>query len=500
MVAAAVLAGYYSIRANTWAVMTDELQVARLATSIADEPSLVPTIRSAYYGAHSQLYPLLLAPFYGTLTPPQAATVAHALNALLLVSAAVPAFLLARSVSRSAGAGYAAAALTAVTPWLVLSTTLLTENVAYAAFTWSVLFCHRAIARPSPRRDVVALAGIALAFLARTQLFVIALALPVALVLHEVGVAAREDARTALPNGVKRAVARHRVLSVGYLVGIVVAGLLAVAGQLGGIVGNYVVPFEGDLLPEGFWSAVAAHFDQIALGVGLLPVVLSASWLVTTAIHTDHREAHAFAALLAVLVPLVLFEVTSFDLRFTPGQFIQDRYLVYLVPLFAVGSAAWLTAHGHVRTRLVSSVCAGLVVIALLPFASDEDRVIFWASPAAAFRPAIADASAWLHLADTVVPPARDRGRPARRRPPRVARPSPRPAGDGVAARRLRRTAGHLRLRALRRARDGARSDRASRLDRRGRPGLAVRRPRTRRRARAGPVVGSGVLEPRRRP
>jgi hypothetical protein len=383
--------------------MTDELQVARLATSIADELSLVPTIHGAYYGAHSQLYPLLLAPLYGALSPPDAATVAHGLNALLLASAAVPAFFLARAVSGSVGAGYVAAALTAVTPWLVLSATLLTENAAYAAFAWSVLLCHRALVRPSAGGDVAALAGLGLAFAARTQLVVVALALPVALVLHEIGLAAREDEGRTVRSGLARAVAGHRVLALAYAVGAAVAGLLAFSGRLGGVVGNYVVPFEGDLLPEGFWGSAAAHFDQVALGVGVLPVVLSASWLVTTALRHERRESHAFAALLAVLVPLLLFEVTSFDLRFTPQQFIQDRYLVYLIPLFAVGCAAWLAMRGHLWTRLVSAACAGAAVVGLLPFASDEDKIIFWASPAAAFRPAIADVSAWLHVSDTVL-------------------------------------------------------------------------------------------------
>ena len=75
---AAGLAAYYALRANTWAVMTDELQVARLATSIAEEFSPVPTIHGTYYAAHGQVYPLLLAPLYGTLTPPAAATAARA--------------------------------------------------------------------------------------------------------------------------------------------------------------------------------------------------------------------------------------------------------------------------------------------------------------------------------------------------------------------------------------------------------------------------------------
>jgi hypothetical protein len=399
---AAGLAAYYALRANTWAVMTDELQVARLATSIADDLSPVPRIHGTYYAAHSQLYPLLLSPFYGMLSPPDAATAAHVLSVVLLASAAVPAYYLARAVSGSDTAGYVAAALTAVTPWLVLSSTLLTENAAYAAFTWSVLLCQRAVAHPTRGRDAAALAGIALAFLARTQLFVLALALPPAVVLHEVGYAARRRARgqTQLRRALRIAAGRHRVLVAGYLAGGAVALLLAATGQLGDVVGNYVVPFEGDLVPDGFWSAAAAHFDQVVLGVGVLPAVLTASWLVTTAVHPSGRDAHAFAALVLVLCPVLVLEVTSFDLRFTQ-RFIQDRYLFYLVPLFAVGCASWLAMRGHLRTRLIGAICAGAVVAALLSYTPHEKTVIFWASPAGAFRPALTDAAAWLDLGDT---------------------------------------------------------------------------------------------------
>jgi Dolichyl-phosphate-mannose-protein mannosyltransferase len=380
--------------------MTDELQVARLATSIAEDYSLVPTIRGTYYAAHSQLYPLLLSPFYGTLSPPDAATAAHLLNVLLLVSTAIPAYLLARAVSGSDTAGYVAAALTAVTPWLVLSSTLLTENAAYPAFTWSVLLCQRAIAHPSHGRDAAALAGVALAYMARTQLVLLAFALPLALVLHEIGCAVRERSTKPVRAGVRRSIASHRVLGVAYLTGVWIACLLVATGQLGTLVGNYVVSFEGDLVPSGFWRAAVEHIDQVALGVGVLPVVLSISWLATTAVHGGRRDAHAFAALLFVLAPLLVLQVTSFDLRFTPGQFIQDRYLFYLVPLFAVGCAAWLSERRHLRTRLVGTTSAGVVVVALLYLAPAERRVVFWAAPAAAFRPALGDAAGWAHLED----------------------------------------------------------------------------------------------------
>jgi hypothetical protein len=385
---------YYSVRVTTWAVMTDELQVARLATSIADSLSPVPTIHGVYYGAHSQLYPLLLAPFYGTLDAPAAATAAHALNAFLIASAAIPAFLLARSVANSSAAGYAAAALTACTPWLVLASTLLTENAAYPAFVWAVLLCQRTIAAPTAGRDVAALAGLLLAFLARTQLFVLALALPAALVLHEIGYADRRGSfLAALRSGVSRALSTHRVLTVAYGAGALVAVALAVTSALGSVVGNYAVPFEGELIPPGLLGSAAAHLAQIAVGAGILPAALAASWTVTTMVRPARREGHAFAALVVVLVPLLTFEVTSFDLRFTGEQFIQDRYLLYLVPLFAVGAAAWLTQRTHTGLRLATLAVAGGALAVLVGLATYDAAVIFWASPAAAVHPVLESAS-----------------------------------------------------------------------------------------------------------
>jgi hypothetical protein len=399
---AAALAASYAARTTSWAVMTDELQVARLAVSIAETLSPVPTIHGAYYGAHSQLYPLLLAPFYGSLSAPAAATAAHALNGLLLASAAVPTYLLARSVTGSRAAGYAAAAFAAFTPWLALSATLLTENAAYPAFAWAVLLCHRALAEPSPHRDAYALAGLLLAFLARTQLVVLALALPLALVLHELGLSLREGKTTR--EALRTAVANHRLLAGAYLAGALFAVVLALGGSLGGIVGNYAVPFEGDLVPDGFWASAAAHFDQIAVGVGILPVLLAASWVATTAIRPAAREAHALAAIVAVLVPALTFQVTSFDLRFTPEQFIQERYLLYVVPLVAIGAAAWLARTTDLRLRLATLGAATAAFVGLLAFASyDLETLIYWTSPAAAFYPEIMWAAEAVGLSGTTL-------------------------------------------------------------------------------------------------
>ena len=497
---AAGLAAAYAARTTSWAVMTDELQVARLAVSIAETFSPVPTIHGVYYGAHSQLYPLLLAPFYGSLSAPAAATAAHALNGLLLASAAVPAYLLARSVTGSRAAGYVAAALTAFTPWLAISATLLTENAAYPAFAWAVLLCHRALAEPSPRRDWFALAGLLLAFLARTQLVVLALALPLALVLHELGLSLRAGKTTR--EALRASAASHRVLVGAYLAGALAAGVLALGGSLGGIVGNYAVPFEGDLVPDGLWSSAAAHFDQIAVGVGILPVLLAGSWVLTTAVRPDGREAHAFAALTAVLVPALTLQVTSFDLRFTPEQFIQERYLVYVVPLVAVGAAAWLARTDGPRTPARDPRC--------------RHRRSRRAARVRVVRPRDA------HLLDVpgggVLPgggDGRGRRRPLRRRAPAdrggsarsprrrvcVAGPTARTRVHRGRRERIRSAPGRLRARPLRRADDvGAGGCRRAQLDRRGGAREPVRRARPRRARRTDRVVGGGALEQGRRP
>jgi len=392
------LAGYYGLRATSWAVMTDELQVAKLAQSIAERLSPVPYVHGAYYGAISQLYPLLLAPFFGLLSAPSAEKAAHALNAVLLPSAAWPAFLLARSVTRSRTAGLAAAALTALTPWLVLTSTLLTENAAYPAFVWAVLLCHRTLAVPSPRRDAVAVAGLLLAFFARTQLLVLGLALPLAVVLHEVLVAVSSGARARA--GLRRAVTAHRLLTAAYAVALFVGAVLLSIGSLGLVVGNYSKPFDGDLLPDGVWAAAATHLVHVVVGCGVLPFLLATGWALSALVGGDRREVRAFAALFVVLVPLMTIEVASFDLRFTPHAFTQERYLFYVVPLFAVGAAAAFSARRELRRLAVcSSATMAVLTWFVLGFSAyADDTIIFWASPAAAFHTALVAAGAWLDL------------------------------------------------------------------------------------------------------
>jgi hypothetical protein len=412
---AATLALVYAVKATHWAVMTDELQTAKLATSIAETLSPVPRIHGVYYGALSQLYPLLMAPFYGALSPPVAATAVHALNAFLLASAAVPAYLLARSVTDSRLAAIVAAALAAFTPWLVLASTLLTENAAYPAFVWSVLLCYRALVRPSAAADLAACGGLLLAFVARTQMIVLALALPIVIVAHELAFAvAHADAgarAVTLRRALSRTVAAHRALALVYSIGGTAAVLLAARSRLEAVVGTYGGVFHGRIVPAGLWHSAAIHLDHVATGIGIAPFVLATSWAFAAILRPDDRRGHAFAVLLIVLAPLLTLEATAFDLRFAGGQFEQDRYLFYVVPLFAVGAAAALVQRTHVPLRVALLGAATAAFIGLDGVSSYRKAVIFWASPVGAFHPSLVglahhlglSAGAFVRLAALVV-------------------------------------------------------------------------------------------------
>ena len=94
----AVLAIWFSGRIRDWSVMTDELLYAKLATSIADTGSPLPRVHGTSIEVYNQLYPLLIAPLYGALSPPEAFRAAHVLNAVVMASAVFPVYLLGRQV------------------------------------------------------------------------------------------------------------------------------------------------------------------------------------------------------------------------------------------------------------------------------------------------------------------------------------------------------------------------------------------------------------------
>src|SRR3954447_26120378 len=111
LVSGAVLSAFTS-RVVDWFVMTDELLYERLALSVDRLHSPVPHVHGAVIASINQLYPLLLAPVFATGTVAHGLQLAHVLNAFVMTSAAIPAYLLTLRVTSNALASALAAVLT----------------------------------------------------------------------------------------------------------------------------------------------------------------------------------------------------------------------------------------------------------------------------------------------------------------------------------------------------------------------------------------------------
>ncbi len=370
----AAIAGVFSLQIVGYE--PDEIGYTHLAMGIAD--SLAPfTFR--YNGAQrlNQLYPLLIAPIWGPFGNVTAFRIAHAWNALLMASAAIPTYLLAREVAPRRWAAYLAAALVALMPWMTLSLAELTEVAAFPACVWALLAMQRALAVPGTRRDLLALAAIALATYGRLQLIVLAPAFVVAMLLHELGygLATREDRRAGLREAFGRMARRHTLLSAIGVVGVLVGLPLLLSGRLASAAGFYGDTLAGVTLNGATFAMARDYLVFIAFGLGALPAAIAFGFCGESLLAPVSRAAHAFASLAVVTVLALTLQVAEVTVRFDEGV-LQERYLFYIVPLLAVGMCAGLLLTRHP----VKTILGGSVVLAALAADTryESIRNAFW--------------------------------------------------------------------------------------------------------------------------
>lgn len=383
----ALLTGLFTTQVAGWYVMSDELQHVKLAISVGDRLSLTPHLRGEDVAIYSQLYPVLTAPFFALLSMPRAFDAVHVFNAVAMASTAVPVYILARELALPKLAATAAATVSVVMPWMAVAMVVMTEVVAYPAFAWALLAIHRAVARPSALRDFAALAAIALAFLARTQLLVLLVVYVAVIALHELvypAATAAAGRRLRALRTVPKDLARGHpfLISVALL-----AALLALTGyRYEETLGSYGTTATGSLFPSGLLESAVQHLDRFAVALGVIPLVAAAGWALAAALRPPTREHHVFALLVLVSVPLLTLQVSSFVLRFANVQGVYDRYLFYLAPLLFVGLAVCLYAPVR-RSTLLAMAAAG-VVFAVIVHDIDYhvDALFFVDSPAAFFH------------------------------------------------------------------------------------------------------------------
>ncbi len=363
-VAASLVLSQITGRVTDWYVMTDELVYERLAISIAKTGSPLPSVHGVLVRSLDQLYPWLISPLFAHGSVLADLHRAHLLGAWLMSSACIPAFLLARRVTGKRWPAYFVGLLSICVPWMLYASFLLTEAVAYPAFVWAMLAIQAATSSPSRRNDLLALLALGLAFLARTELAVLAVVLPLTVAAYHLALTTGSSRARRVPAAVRAAVRAHPVLAVVYAVlALAVAVFAAAGGKLADLT-VYGQEIHASLIPPGTAGAFLGHLSQLAFGVAILPFVVGMAWLLANAVRrAETAERQAFASLGAIVVPVLTLEVAKYDLGL--GPVIYDRYLFYLVPIVLLGFLCALLDPRAPRWSLLlpaALVCAGFAV------------------------------------------------------------------------------------------------------------------------------------------
>jgi glycosyltransferase involved in cell wall biosynthesis len=343
-----------ALRVTSPWIMVDEIVYSDMARSFARTGHFLIRGTHANYGF---VYPLLLSPVYAAIGPmSDVYRWSQAVNALVLCSAVLPAYLLARRVVRPSAA-LVAAALAVAVPSTAYAGTLMTENVFYPIFLWLAFALVAALERPTRVRQVLLLAVCALAFETRAQtVAIVAAVLTAPLVLAWI-----ERGRP------------RRLAAFAPLYGIVAAaGVIVVAVEVArgrspaAILGNYSVTSNGGYRP---WPAIdwlVLHLAELDLAVFVLPFA-ALIVLVANARHLDRRLRVFIAGSTSLSVWLAL-EVAVFASRYS--QRIEERNLFYLMPLLVIALLAWIE-RGQPLPPRASVVAAGIAAAlpGAIPFA-----------------------------------------------------------------------------------------------------------------------------------
>jgi 4-amino-4-deoxy-L-arabinose transferase-like glycosyltransferase len=156
-------------------IFVDEVIWSELARGIADAGK--PLLRDQPDPGYSVGYPLLISPAYALCDGlPNAYAAVKAENALLMSLAAVPAFFLARRVTRD-GLALLAAVLTVAVPSLAYTGTVMTENAFYPLFLLVVLVLVVVLERPTAPWVILLLVLAGVAYATRVQAYMFLLAI-----------------------------------------------------------------------------------------------------------------------------------------------------------------------------------------------------------------------------------------------------------------------------------------------------------------------------------
>jgi hypothetical protein len=345
--------------ASPW-IFPDELIYSELARSFANVGHFQVSGEPFSAYAYGPLYPILIAPFYRfAANPAEAYAWVKAFDAVLISTAAIPAYLIARRFLKRNFAllGAGATVLLAST---VYASKLMTESLALPVFMWTVLAIVHAVERPRPRATALALLMIAVAIVTRTQMVALLPALVSARLLFPRLV-------TSSPTRIRSRKTRAWAAWIG-VTGTVV-GLSAAISS--GLLGNRSGVLER-LQPAEAPKWFVYHLAELDLALGVMPLaafVLLTVLVLRRKLPSATRELAAFVTVAASALVWLLVLVAVYASQLKEVPLLYERYLMYVEPLMVFGFLAWLQ-HATPRPKRLTvaiAVVAGALP-ALIPF------------------------------------------------------------------------------------------------------------------------------------
>lgn len=339
-------------------IMVDEIIYSELAKSFAETGRFL--IRDEPAGlAYGFVYPLLLSPAYALFEAvPDAYDAMKVINALVMSSAAVPAYALARRVL-SPSQALLAAVLTVAVPPMLYTGTLMTENAFYPVFLWSALALVLVLERPTLLRSLAFFGVAALAFFTRVQALVLVPALLTAplvlLLLERGGWRALRPYRTI-----------YALVSAGAL--LVLSAQLARGRSPAAILGAYEASRDLPYDAGGVARSLLYHVAELDLAVGVAP--FAATLLLAATAARAPRAVRVFVAATIALTVWLVLQVATFASALVPFR-VEERNMFYVAPLLLIALLVWID-RGLPRPRAVAGAAAALAALlpALLPFPS----------------------------------------------------------------------------------------------------------------------------------
>jgi hypothetical protein len=341
--------------------------------------------------ATDRLYSLVLSIALRQFAGAQALRIDHVLSALLFVSAGMPIFLFARAVLRSSWLAVAAALLSVAVPWLTLTSALFTENLSYPLFWWAILAAVAALWRPAPGRDALALLSIALLVATRAQFAALFAGYLLALLLRSFQLARVRERGAGRLRATLTGAARGHPLSLLVLIGLVALVVYEKAsGQwqahVEALLGSYSNVVIRNGLSANMGEGLLVELIALALGVGLLPAIVSVAWFVRRMAHPRLDRGWVYVAGAAIVIVVFLL-LTVYSQGGYLGQITEERYFFYVIPVFWLGTFAAVEDR-QVRAADLLLVAVGLSLLyASIPFLSSLTQEAAFLDPVESIVP-----------------------------------------------------------------------------------------------------------------